>query len=49
MIIGLQSVNYQDNQENPQQQYHIFYTLHYLIQTVILPYLPISPLLLEIF
>ena len=49
MTTDLQFANYQDKVVNPQLQYHTSYTMPYLIQTVILPYLPINPLLLEIF
>ena len=49
MTTDLQFANYLDNQVSQQLPFRIYYTMHYLIQIVILPYLPISPLLLEIF
>ena len=45
----LQFANFLDNQVSQRLPFRIYYTMHYLIQTAILPYLPISPLLLEIF
>ena len=49
MTIVLQFANYLDNLVSQRLPFRIYYTMHYLIQIVILPYLPISPLLLEIF